>query len=95
MILASARVTLHLPEARSLKDKRQVVASVLRRLRNSHNVSAVELDEDGLWQKAVLGLAMAGRKRQEVEAALARIRRDIEGLTGLKYLDFETDCQTL
>lgn len=89
MIVASCRVRLHLPEARSLKDKRQVVRSLLARLRERHNVSALELEDRDRWQLADLGLALVERDAADAEARVQRLREDIESLTGLKYVDFD------
>ena len=48
---------LHLPQARSLKDKRQVVRSVKERLRARHNVAVSELEEHAdVWQRASLAV---------------------------------------
>lgn len=91
MVLAACRVTLRLPDAHSLKDKRQVLRGLLRRLRDRHNASVVELDGRDLWQTAVIGVALAARDRGEAEARLERIKRDVEETTRLKHVDFETE----
>lgn len=89
VIVASIVVRLHLPESRSLKDKRQVVQSLLRKLRDRHNVSAVELEDRDRWQLADLGLALAAADRAAAEARVQKLRDDVEALTGLKYVDFD------
>ncbi len=89
MILASSLITLHFPEAHSLKDKRRLLQGLIRKLRERHNVSVVELDGRDLWQRAVLGVALAARERLEAETRMERLRRDVEEITGLKYIDFE------
>ena len=50
-------VSLHVPEARSLKEKRQVVKSILDRTRNRFGVAAAEIEDQDLHRKAVLGFA--------------------------------------
>lgn len=57
MIVGLCTVELFLPESQSLKDKRQVLLSLKDRLREKFNLSVAEVDEQDLWQKAVLGLA--------------------------------------
>ena len=64
MIVGSLRVRLLLREARSLKDKRQVVQSIKDRLRNGFNVSVAEVEAQDNRQLAVLGLAMVGNEAQ-------------------------------
>jgi uncharacterized protein YlxP (DUF503 family) len=70
MFTAIARVTLHLPESSSLKDKRQVVRSVLARLRNQFEVAAAEVDRQDSWQVAVLGLAYVSGDAGHAEEVL-------------------------
>lgn len=48
-----------IPGAASLKDRRSVVKSVKERCKSRFNVSVVECGEDGKWQTARLGFALA------------------------------------
>ncbi len=47
------------PGAASLKDRRSVVKSLKERCKSRFNISVVECGEDGKWQKARLGFALA------------------------------------
>ncbi len=84
MVVGVCRVSLFIPGSRSLKDRRRAVQGVKQKLRNEFNLSAAEVDDEGLWQRATLGLAMVasdGRFAGQVMAkALDLIRRqgDIE-----------------
>jgi uncharacterized protein YlxP (DUF503 family) len=57
MIVGIAVIRLHLPASHSLKDKRQVVKSVLARLRGHFEVAASEVDDLDVWQLATLGIS--------------------------------------
>lgn len=59
MYTACFEVTLKIPGALSLKDKRSVVSSIKQRCKSRFNISVVELGEDGKWQTARLGFAIA------------------------------------
>ena len=56
MHVGICRISLHLPENRSLKGKRQVVRSLCGRLRSRFDVSAAEVADQDLWQSAVVGV---------------------------------------
>jgi len=79
MFVAAARVEIHIPEAASLKDKRRVVQSISRRLRNEFPVSVAEIEAQEQWALAVLGIAVvsgnAGHARDVLEAALRHVER--------------------
>lgn len=86
---------IHLPQSRSLKDKRQVLRSVKDRLRARHNVSLCEL-EDGidLWQRGSLAVVSVASQRDVLEklfeAIVLETERHIPGHlveTGRDFLD--------
>src|SRR5579863_8801924 len=47
---------LHIPDAQSLKDKRQVLRSLKDKLRREFNVAVAELDHHDVWQRSVIGV---------------------------------------
>lgn len=58
MRVAICVIELHIPTANSLKAKRQVIKSLVQRLRNKFNVSVSEVGCQNLWQRAELGMAV-------------------------------------
>jgi uncharacterized protein YlxP (DUF503 family) len=73
MIVGTLRVRLLLREARTLKDKRQVVKSIKDRLHNSFNVSVAEIDSLDNRQLVVLGVAMVSNEAHHVKVELGQI----------------------
>lgn len=57
MVIGCCTIVLSVPWAMSLKDKRQVVRSIVARVRNEFNVSIAEVDDQDIWQQATLGVA--------------------------------------
>ena len=95
MTIGLLTLELHLPQSRSLKDKRHVVRSVKERLRSRHNVAVSEL-EDGadLWQRASVAVVSIASRRDPLEALFETIVREVEGQipgnlleTGREFLD--------
>ena len=86
---------LHLPQARSLKDKRQVVRSVKERLRSRHNVAVSELPEDAdVWQRASIAVVSVAGVRDVLEVLFEAVVRETEAHvpghlieTGRDYLE--------
>lgn len=73
MIVGTLRVRLLLRQARSLKDKRQVVQSIKARMRNDFNVSVAEIEHQDNRQLATLGFAMVGNETHPIKVALGQI----------------------
>jgi len=73
MTVGSLRVRLLLRQARTLKDKRQVVRSITDRLRNGFNISIAEVDALDQCQTVVLGIALVGAESYVVRTTLEKI----------------------
>ena len=78
MYVATARITLHLLSSGSLKDKRQVVRSVLARARNQFEVAAAEVDSQEVWNLAVIGVACVSGDGGHALGMVERVIRSIE-----------------
>lgn len=78
MFVAVARLTLQIAEAKSLKDKRQVLRKVVDRVKARFNASIAEVAENDVWHKAVVGLAVVGNDRRHVNEQVDKIIHFIE-----------------
>jgi len=78
MIISACEITLHLPESPSLKDKRQVIKSVMARVRNQFEVAIAEVEDQDLWQSAKLGVSCVSNSKQHANEILERVQRYIE-----------------
>jgi uncharacterized protein YlxP (DUF503 family) len=78
MMVGVARVVLLMPENASLKDKRQVVKSLLARLRQTFQLSAAEVDTQDSWRTATLGLAFVANDARFAEQVLSKALSFIE-----------------
>ena len=68
---------LHIPLARSLKAKRQVVRRVKDRLRSRYNVSVSEIDEFGdLWQRAGIMVVAVATHRDALERLFESVHHE-------------------
>jgi uncharacterized protein len=77
MFVGSLRIVLQLPESHSLKDKRQIVRSLLARARNEFSVASAEVGDSERWQIAELGFSCVSSSRAHVEDVLTKVERFI------------------
>lgn len=94
MILGAARVELRVHGSHSLKEKRGVVRSMVRRVRNRFNVAISEVDGMDTWQRVVLGLATTGNDAEVVRVRLEKTIDFIEGLHLAELVDQEVEVVT-
>jgi uncharacterized protein YlxP (DUF503 family) len=90
MHVGTLEVRLLIRESRSLKDKRQVVRSIMDRLRNGFNVSVAEVDARDHRQLAVLGVAMVSDEAGHVKGALEQIANALRRHPVAEFVD----CQS-
>ena len=82
---------LHIPHARSLKQKRRVVKSLIARIHNRYRVSIVESDFHDLHQRTEISLAFVARTSSEVDRALDRIHDLISSEIEAELLDWQPE----
>jgi uncharacterized protein YlxP (DUF503 family) len=96
MIVGAAIVRLRLPAARSLKDKRQVVKSIVERIKGRFNVSAAEIGAQELWQVAEIGIACATNQFGHAEDVLRTVVAYIEeSRLDIEVMDVVSDVLTV
>lgn len=78
MVVAACQVRLSLDGVYSLKEKRSIVKSVLARISQEFHLSAAEVDEQDVWQTAVLGFAIVGNDSAHLHAVLEKVVQWLE-----------------
>lgn len=79
MVIGICRIRLLLHDNRSLKGKRQVIKSLVGKVRNRFNVSISEVDENDSWGTSVIGVSAVGNDRAFVNSVLDKTLNFIEG----------------
>ena len=95
MVSGSFRVRLILREARSLKDKRQVVRSIMEKLKSGFNVAVAEVDDREAWQSVVLGIVTVGETAEDVKTTLDAIAGALRSHPIAQYASGETIVETV
>jgi uncharacterized protein YlxP (DUF503 family) len=89
MFVGIVQIQLHIPAARSLKDKRSVVQSLKERIRHRVHASVAEVDHQDLWQRCALGVAVVSGESRQVDELLQAVRDIVYGAPGAEVLDWE------
>jgi uncharacterized protein len=91
MIVGTLRVRLLVREARTLKDKRQVLQSIKDRLKQSFNVSVAEIEAQDQRQMIVLGMAMVGNETHPIKQTLGEIVNALRAHPVAEFVDYELE----
>lgn len=73
MHIGTLTVTLYLAEGSSLKDKRQVIKSLVETTRQKFNVSVAEVDDLDSWRKATIGIAVVSNESAHCNRVLDKV----------------------
>lgn len=87
MIVATAMVTIHIPWALSLKDKRMEVKSLCAKVRNKFNASIAEVDLQDIHRQIVLGFACVVNDGAVADSMIDRILEFLQANTEGEIID--------
>lgn len=82
---------IYLPEAHSLKDKRQVLRSLKDRLRGKFNVAVAELEGQDSWQRSVVGVVSLANNVGYLEQSLRTVLAESERQLGRDLASHELE----
>ena len=85
------KLTLQIPYAHSLKDKRSQVKSLKDRLSNRFNASIAEIDLLDNWQQAVLGLCMISNDRSYLDKQYSLVETLVLEYSKLQLIDMSRE----
>ncbi len=92
MLVGVCEYQLFLPNAHSLKEKRALLKSLQARLRNKFPAAVCEAEQQELWQRSTLGVAVVGNQQRHVESMLASITEFVEDFSPeLELLEIRQD----
>jgi hypothetical protein len=91
MFVGIARLVLHVPAARSLKDKRRAVLSLKERIQSRLRVSAAEVGGLDLLQRAIIGVAVVSNDAAVCDEQLAHAAQLARGARDAVLLDVTTE----
>jgi uncharacterized protein YlxP (DUF503 family) len=89
MVIGTFSARLYVRASRTLKDKRQVVRSVLDRVRGEFNVSAAEVGTHDDVKVATLAFAAVGFETAAVQGVLQKIAAALRAHPVAEYLGGE------
>ncbi len=78
MHIGTLTITLYLHATESLKDKRQIIKSLIETTRQKFNVSIAEVDDLDKWRKATIGIACIANDKRYLNQVLDKVLDTIE-----------------
>ncbi len=87
MIVGTLKIRAVFRDARSLKDKRQVLKGFKDRVRNKFNVSIAEVEDQDVWQSGEIGIAAVANDSRFVNSVLSQVADYARACPGMEMVD--------
>jgi uncharacterized protein YlxP (DUF503 family) len=94
MHVAVVRVEFHIPQSRSLKEKRAVVRPIVEGLRHRFLLSVAEVGYQDKWQRAALGLAVVSETYGHAAEVVDSVERWVWSRAEIEVSSFATQWTT-
>ncbi len=92
MNVGVARVSLRIPENTDLKGKRQVVKSIIGRVKSRFDVAVAEVDDNDSWRTATIGICCISNDKRHSNEVLSKVVSFIENSRfDVEILDISTE----
>ena len=91
MIAALVEVELHIPAVASLKGKRAVLKSLIAGLQRDLRVSVAEIGHQDLWQRALLGVAIAAGSETGARKVAQQVEKIVWREPRVELVRFDVD----
>ena len=87
MLVAIGTFEMHFPEVHSLKEKRQILRSLIDRVRAKFNASIAEVANNDLWQRGTVGVAMVANDRLLLQQMAQKIDEILADHSSVQIVD--------
>ena len=96
MNIGVCKINLRLPENSSLKGKRQVLKSMMARIRNKFDVAVAEVGDNEVWQLATIGICYISNDRRHANQVLSKVVDFVvSSRFEVEILDYEIEFLTI
>lgn len=91
MIVGILSVSLQVPGSQSLKDKRQVIKSLIEKTKNRFNVAVAEIGDQELWQRALIGIVTIANDKKFVNQVLDKVLNFVRSNPIIHLIDYQIE----
>lgn len=91
MRIGALRIELFISNANSLKHKRAVIKAIKDRIAGSFNASVAEVGSLDKWQRAEIGVAVAGNNARYLNGQLDKVLDCVNGCGDIRITDYEME----
>lgn len=88
MTIGVLQLNLFIPQASSLKSKRQILKSIKDKIRQKFNVSVAEIGHLDKWQSLMLAVACVNSNKRLLNSILSQVVNLVDTQAALELIDY-------
>lgn len=77
--------------AQSLKDKRNVLKSLLSKCKNKFNIAVAEIERNESWKNSVIGIVSISNEKEHLDSTINQVITFIEDFNGVVLGKYYTE----
>ncbi|MCF8009507.1 MAG: DUF503 domain-containing protein [Halanaerobiales bacterium] len=89
MFVAVIKIELQIPMARSLKDKRSIIKSMIEKSKNKFNIAVAEVDDKDLWKNSTIGIVTVADNKYYLDKVVNKVINFVENFPEVYLYNFE------
>ena len=91
MVVGVGIIDIYIFDSRSLKRKRGVLRSILKRTQNQFNISIAEVGDNDNWKRGRIGFSVVGNDTGYVNSKMDKILKFIDNLSLAEILNSKAE----
>jgi uncharacterized protein YlxP (DUF503 family) len=91
MIVGIIKLSFYIEDVFSLKDKRQIIKSIIERTKSKFKISIAEVGQNDIWNNSQIGISVVSNKKDIVDKSLDSIINFIEFDGRVEIIDIERE----
>ena len=91
MIIDACTLKLIIYESNSLKDKRNIIKSIIGKIQSRFNVSIAEVDLNDSWQTSIIGFACVTNDTGHANQIISNVLKFIDGDSRIEIIDYNIE----
>ncbi len=91
MVICVCKIFFSIDSAFSLKEKRQVIKSILAKVKSRFNISIAEVDYNDSWKNSLIAAAYVSNDSKHADSMIAKMINFIESDKRAVLIDYTTE----
>ncbi|MGM0437774.1 MAG: DUF503 domain-containing protein [Bacillota bacterium] len=91
MLIGLINFDLYLPMVSSLKEKRSIIKSLIKKSRNKFNLAVAETDDNELWKNANISAVTVSNERKYIDSLFSKYVNFVDEIVEVELRDYKAE----